>query len=116
MSSSIQYFSLLKKKICNFCVFFKFFPKIFTLELFKIVEIARTAELSFRKHTKTSKSSMLPVDKVVEDVQTSSFAKSLWNNIVDQCELEVSKECQSLCFENIVKLYSTATAVCWNPS
>ena len=50
---------------------------------------------------------MLPVDKVVQDVQTSSFAKSLWGNIVDQCELEVSKECQSLCFENIIKLYST---------
>ena len=50
---------------------------------------------------------MLPVDKVVEEVQTSSFAKSLWSNIVDQCALEISKECQSLCFENIVKLYST---------
>ena len=50
---------------------------------------------------------MLPVDKIVEEVQTSSFAKSLWSNIVDQCELEISKECQSLCFENIVKLYST---------
>ena len=72
-----------------------------------LLEIARTAELSFRKHTKTSKSLMLPVDKVAENVQTSSFAKSLWSNIVDQSELEVSKECQSLCFENIIKLYST---------
>ena len=72
-----------------------------------LLEIARTAELSFRKHTKTSKSLMLPVDKVAENVQTSSFAKSLWSNIVDQNELEVSKECQSLCFENIIKLYST---------
>ena len=72
-----------------------------------LIEIARSAKLCFRKHTKTSKSSMLPVDKIVEEVQTSSFAKSLWSNIVDQCELEISKECQSLCFENIVKLYST---------
>ena len=30
-------FFFVEKKICNFCVFFKFFPKIFTLELFKIV-------------------------------------------------------------------------------
>ncbi len=38
------------------------------------------------------------------------LAKSLWNNIVEQCDIEVSKECQSLCFENIVKLYSTVRA------
>ena len=50
---------------------------------------------------------MLPVDKVVEEVQTSSFAKRLWSNIVDQWELELSKEWRSLCFENIAKLHST---------
>ena len=72
-----------------------------------LIEITRTAELCFKKHTKTSKSSMLPVDKVVEEVQTSSFAKRLWSNIVDQWELELSKEWRSLCFENIAKLHST---------
>ncbi len=72
-----------------------------------LIDIAKAAELCFRKHTKTGKSTSLPVDKVVEEVQASSFAKSLWSNIVDQCEVNVSKECQTLCFENIVKLYST---------
>ena len=45
------------------------------------------------------------MDKVVEDVQAPPRAKSLWNNIVEQCD--VTKECQSLCFENIVILYAT---------
>ena len=43
-----------------------------------LIEIARTAEPCFRKNTKSSKSSVLPVDKVVEEVQASSFARSLW--------------------------------------
>ena len=46
-----------------------------------LVSIAEIAELSFKKHTKTGKLSSLPVDKVVDDVQTSSRAKSLWSNI-----------------------------------
>ena len=34
------------------------------------------------------------------------LAKSLWNDIIEQSNsIAVSKECQSLCFENIVKLY-----------
>ena len=47
------------------------------------------------------------MDKVVEDVQASPRAKSLWNNIVEQCDFQVTKECQSLCFENIVILYAS---------
>ena len=35
-----------------------------------------------------------------------SLAKSLWNDIIEQSNsIAVSKECQSLCFENIGKLY-----------
>ena len=72
-----------------------------------LVSIAEIAELSFKKHTKTGKLSSLPVDKVVDDVQTSPRAKSLWSNKVEQCDVQVTKECQSLCFENIIKLYAT---------
>jgi hypothetical protein len=64
-----------------------------------LINIAEIAELG--------KPSSLPVDKVVEFVQASPWAKSLWNNIVEQCDVQVTKECQSLCFENIVKLYAT---------
>ena len=62
------------------------------------VSIAEIAELSFKKHTKTGKLSSLPVDKVVDDVQTSPRAKSSWSNIVEQCDVQVTKECQLLCF------------------
>ena len=75
-----------------------------------LVQIAEITELCFRRQTKLSKPTSLPVDKVVEDVLTSPLAKSLWSNIVYQCDVKVSKECQSLCFENIVKLYATVRA------
>ena len=72
-----------------------------------LISIAEIAEISFRKQTKIGKPTSLPVDKVVEEVQISPLAKSLWNNIVEQCDVGVSKECQNLCFENIIKLYAT---------
>ena len=75
--------------------------------LLKITEIA---ELSFRRQTKIGKLASLPVDKVVEGVIMFAHAKSLWANVVDQCGIQVSKECQTLCFENIVKLYAIVRA------
>ena len=75
-----------------------------------LVEIAKKAKLCFRKHTKTGKPTLLRVDKVVEDIQVSPLAKSLWNNILEHCDVVVSKECQSLCLENIIKLYATVRA------
>ena len=72
-----------------------------------LVSVSEIAELSFKKHSKTGKLSSLPVDKVVDDVQTSPRAKSLWSNIVEQCDVQVTKDCQLLCFENIIKLYAT---------
>ena len=44
---------------------------------------------------------------MVNEVLASSHVKSLWCNIVADCDIEISKECQSLCLENIVKLYLT---------
>ena len=49
------------------------------------------------------------MDKFVDDVQTSPWAKSSWSNIVEQCDVQVTKECQLLCFENIIKLYVTVS-------
>jgi hypothetical protein len=36
-------------------------------------------------------STSLPVDKLVEDSQASCLAKSLWNNIIGQSSVAVSK-------------------------
>jgi hypothetical protein len=60
----------------------------------------------FRKHTRIGKPTSLHVDKVIKNVQAPPLAKRLWNDIIEQSKsIAVSKECQSLCFENIVKLY-----------
>jgi hypothetical protein len=76
-----------------------------------LIDIARIAESCFRKHTRIGKPTSLPFDKVVEDVQASPSAKRLWNNIIEQSDIAVSKECQSLYFENIVKLYATVRSI-----
>ena len=72
-----------------------------------VTSIAEVSELVFRKHTNTDRVTRLPVDIIVNEVLTSSFVKSLWCNILNNCDTEISKECQSLCLENIVKLFVT---------
>ena len=72
-----------------------------------LVSVIEVSELVFRKHTNKDKVTRLPVDKIVIEVLSSSLVKSLWCNIVANCDVEISKECQSLCLENIVKLYVT---------
>ena len=71
-----------------------------------IVSIAEVAELLFRKHTDKDNATRLPVDTIVNEVITSPLVKNLWCNI-ENCDIETSKECQSLCLENVVKLYVT---------
>ena len=51
--------------------------------------------------------SYLPVDTMVNEVLASPHIKSLWCNIIQNCCEQISKECQSLCLENVVKLYIT---------
>ena len=41
----------------------------------------------------------------MNEVLSSALVKSLWNNILENCDTEISKECQSLRLENIIKLY-----------
>lgn len=72
-----------------------------------VVSIAEVSELAFKKHTNEDRVTRLPVDKIVSEVLTSPLVKSLWCNIVENCDVEITKECQSLCLENIVKLYVT---------
>ena len=72
-----------------------------------LVSVIEASEIVFRKHTNKDRTICLPVDKMVNEVLASSHVKSLWCNIVANCDIEISKECQSLCLENIVKLYLT---------
>jgi hypothetical protein len=75
-----------------------------------IVSIAEVAELLFRKHTDKDNVTRLPVDTIVNKVITFPLVKNLWCNI-ENCDIETSKECQSLCLENVVKLYVTVRCV-----
>ena len=73
---------------------------------YQIHDLMILLESCFRKHTRIGKPTSLHVDKVIKNVQAPPLAKSLWNDIIEQSNnIAVSKECQSLCFENIVKLY-----------
>ncbi len=72
-----------------------------------IVSIAEVADLLFRKYTDKDNVTRLLVDTIVNKVITSSLVKHLWCNIIENCVVETSKECQSLCLENVVKLYVT---------
>ena len=72
-----------------------------------MVSIAEVSELLFRKHTNSDRVTCLPVDTIVNEVISSPLVKNLWCNIIQNCEVETSKECQSLCLENVVKLYVT---------
>ena len=69
--------------------------------------IEASHEIVFMKHTSKDRTIRLPVNIMVDEVLASSHVKSLWYNIVENCDIKISKECQSLCLENIVKLYLT---------
>ena len=72
-----------------------------------MVSIAEVSEMLFRKHTNKDKVTRLPVDTIVNKVISSPLVKNLWCNIIQNCDVKISKECQSLCLENVVKLYVT---------
>ena len=72
-----------------------------------MVSIAEVSELLFRKHTNSDRVTCLPVDTIVNEVISSPLVKNLWCSIIQNCEVETSKECRSLCLENVVKLYVT---------
>ena len=69
--------------------------------------ILEVSELVFRKNTNKEKVSCLPVDTVVNEVLASPHVQSLWCNIIQNCDVQISKECRSSCLENVIKLYIT---------
>ena len=75
------------------------------MDLHSTVEVA---EFLFRKHTNKNDVTRLPVDTIVNEVITSPLVKNLWCNIIENCDVETSKECQSICLEHVVKLYVIA--------
>ncbi len=44
-------------------------------------------------------------DKLCNDALDSPLLKSLWDNILQGCGINISKQANKLCLENIVKLY-----------
>lgn len=59
-----------------------------------LVSIIEASEIVFRKHTNKDRTVHLLVEKMVNEVLTSSLVKSLWCNIIANCQVEISKECQ----------------------
>ena len=76
-----------------------------------LVSVIEASEIVFMKYTSKDRTIRLPVNIMVDEVLTSSHVKSLWYNIVENCDIKISKECQSLCLENIVKLYLTVRSL-----
>ena len=47
----------------------------------------------------------LPVETMVNEVLSLASVNGLWDNIIDNCDNEISKECKLLYLENFIKLY-----------
>ena len=61
------------------------------------VSIAKAGELTFKNSTNKEMSTHLPVETMVNQVLSLACVNGLWDNIVDNCDNEISKECKSLC-------------------
>ena len=70
-----------------------------------IVSIAEACELTFINNTDKEMMTHLPVETMVNEVLSLASVNGLWDNIVNNCDNEISKECKSLCLENFIKLY-----------
>ena len=70
--------------------------------------IAKSAEISFRKHIMGSKADVttsIPVDKIVDEILMQPVVLSLWENITLGLDFTISGECSKLALENFVKLF-----------
>ena len=47
----------------------------------------------------------IPCDTLCNDALESPLLKSLWENILQGCNQDLSKQTTKLCLENIIKLY-----------
>jgi hypothetical protein len=72
-----------------------------------LVEIVEIVEVIFR-HFVTKQKDLLqkiPCDTLCNDALESPLLKSLWENILQGCNQDLSKQTTKLCLENIIKLY-----------
>ena len=68
-----------------------------------IMKITEFVELVFRNKTKNTECPNIPVQLLMGEVLNSPLVKSLWDSIV--FDIDISKECKTLCLENIIKLF-----------
>ena len=72
-----------------------------------LVKILEVAEIIFCQFT-TKQSSVvksIPSEKLCNDTLDSPLVKSLWDNILQGCGQEISKQTHKICLENIIILY-----------
>ena len=72
-----------------------------------LVEIVEIVEVIFRQFVSNQKDLLtkIPCDTLCNDALESPLLKSLWENILQGCNQELSKQTTKLCLENIIKLY-----------
>ena len=72
-----------------------------------LVEIVELVEVVFRQFVTNQKDLLtkIPCDTLCNDALESPLLKSLWENILQGCNQDLSKQTTKLCLENIIKLY-----------
>ena len=72
-----------------------------------LVEIVELVEVIFRQFVTNQKDLLtkIPCDTLCNDALESPLLKSLWENILQGCNQDLSKQTTKLCLENIIKLY-----------
>ena len=72
-----------------------------------LVKLLEVVEILFRQFIEKQPTVVksIPCDKLCNDAIDSPLLKSLWDNIMQGCGNNVSKQTGKLCLENIVKLY-----------
>ena len=72
-----------------------------------LINILEVTELAFRDEIKKSVGMIrnIPTDSIYNATAENPKVKSLWENIVLSCSIEISSATQKLCLENVLKLY-----------
>ena len=72
-----------------------------------LVNVLEKAELAFRGEINKSVGMIrnIPTDTIYNAIVQNPKVKSLWENIVMSCSIELSSATQKLCLENVLKLY-----------
>ena len=72
-----------------------------------LVNVLEEAELAFRGEINKSVGMIrnIPTDTIYNAIVQNPKVKSLWENIVMSCSIELSSATQKLCLENVLKLY-----------